>query len=112
MERDDADVLTAEYALGLLTEEERKACERLMLDDRDMRDRLAFWQERFSMLLPEASVTPPAHILSNLRAELFGEPEPGFWRDILHPKNRTSVIALGTAKVALIAAIIWLLFRG
>ena len=112
MERDDTELLAAEYALGLLTDDERQAFERMLPDDRDMRDQLAFWQERFSMLIPDAPVTPPAYILSDLRTELFGAPEPRLWHDIFDPGNRTSVIALVAVKVALIIAAFWLLSRG
>ena len=112
MERDDAYVLTAEYALGLLAEDERQSFARKLLDDREMQADLAFWQERFSTLMPDDPVTPPAHILTNLRAELFGDDQTSLIQDILHPKNRATVIAVGSGKIALIVAAIWFLFGG
>ena len=110
LERDDAYVLSAEYALGLMAEDERQRFAHQLLDDRALQADLAFWQERFTALMPEDSVTPPAHIMTNLRAELFGDDQTSLIEDILHPKNRATVVVVGTAKIALIVAVIWLLF--
>lgn len=109
MERDDTRVLTAEYALGLLAEDERRAMARRLGDDAALQAELAFWQERFAGLMPGEEVTPPAHVLTGIRAELFGEERRSLLQDILHPTNRGAVIAIGAAKVALIAAVLWLL---
>lgn len=109
MDRDDATVLTAEYALGLLAEDEERHVARLLRDDPAMRADLAFWETRLVTLLPLWEVAPPPRVLTRLHAELFGTPETSFLDDILHPSNRKTLIAVGTAKLALIGVVLWVL---
>jgi len=113
LERDEASVLAAEYALGLLAQAERRDVARLLLDDRDMQAELVFWEERFTSLLPAwGGGEPPPRILKKLQAELFGESKQTLLDELSHPSNRRTLIAVGVAKVALIGALIWLYFAG
>ena len=69
---DHADLLLAEYALGTLPHDERRAIERRLLDEPQLRARLAWW-ERNLVTLPDdvEPVTPPAHILKGVKSRLF-----------------------------------------
>jgi anti-sigma-K factor RskA len=76
-EEDDA--LCAEYALGLLSVEERRAVEARLAIDPAFRARAILWTEDISSLaaaLPPS--TPPPAVESALRARLF-PPQPQGW---------------------------------
>lgn len=73
----DETVLTAEYALGLLTAAEEKAFEDLLAVDPDLRDQYALWAENFTSLTDDlAPVAPPAAIERRIKEALFGQDIP------------------------------------
>ena len=77
IEREDEQVLTAEYILGLLTPAESDAYEEVLAVDPALRDEYAFWADRIVALTDDiAPVTPPARLLSQIKATIFHEPVP------------------------------------
>ncbi|SEM44407.1 hypothetical protein SAMN04488003_101136 [Loktanella fryxellensis] len=105
-------MLAAEYALGLMDQDERGDFERLLHRDADLRAELAFWQDEFSALVPGRGVPVPPHVLDQVRVTLFDEDRTGWLDALFAPRNRPLLIGVATAKVLLVAALIWLLFAG
>ncbi|MDE9451982.1 anti-sigma factor [Aliiroseovarius sp. Z3] len=71
-DRDD-DVLAAEYALHLLSAEDRRAFETRMQEDARLRDLVRDWDHQFHALSDEFdSVAPPAHVKAAIQARVFG----------------------------------------
>lgn len=83
-EDDDPRALAAEYALGLLTEEERTAFEARMDAEPDLKAEVASWQEHFATLVIDdiEEVAPSAQLKTRLDAKLFSSREPSFWQQI------------------------------
>lgn len=74
----------AEYVLGLLPEEERRAFEAQMAQDRDLRQDVEAWEEYFSALTdPIPEVSPPPQVLRRTEAELFGRRRKPWWQQLL-----------------------------
>lgn len=72
IDKDDENVLAAEYTLGLLSAEETAAFEELLDIDPAFRRRYAFWAENFAALTDEiAEVTPPADLKDRIERVLF-----------------------------------------
>lgn len=72
-DRDD-DVLAAEYALHLLSADDRRAFEARMQDDAALRELVRDWDHQFHALSDEFdSVAPPAHVKAAIHKRLFGE---------------------------------------
>lgn len=72
-DRDD-DVLAAEYALHLLSADDRRAFEARMQDDAALRELVRDWDHQFHALSDEFdSVAPPAHVKAAINKRLFGE---------------------------------------
>lgn len=59
MDGEELDLLAAEYALGLLDEEQRDRAESLSANDPDFRRRVARWSGRLAPLLEEVDAAPP-----------------------------------------------------
>ncbi|MCB5197650.1 anti-sigma factor [Loktanella sp. TSTF-M6] len=73
IEKDEERLLTAEYVLGLLTDQEAKAYEEVLAVDPELRLEYAFWAERIAALTDDiAPVDPPAKMLARIRSDLFG----------------------------------------
>ncbi|WP_319824261.1 anti-sigma factor domain-containing protein [Thalassovita sp.] len=74
----------AEYALGLLPEDERAGFEARMAAEPALQQEVAAWAAQFAGFADEiAPVTPPPQIWLQLKARAFGrEPRP-FWRALL-----------------------------
>ena len=71
-DRDD-DVLAAEYALHLLSAEDRGKFEARMQDDARLRELVRDWDHQFHALSEEFdSVAPPAHVKAAIHARVFG----------------------------------------
>lgn len=81
----DWDAAAAEYALGLLSEEEARAFEQRMLAEPELRQDLAAWTSYFAALtddIPEAQ--PEPQVLRRIEAAAFGTPERRpLWRQVL-----------------------------
>ncbi|MFZ3581092.1 anti-sigma factor [Loktanella sp. DJP18] len=74
IEREDEVALTAEYVLGLLSPDEVVAYEDVLGVDPDLRAEYAFQADRMVALTDDiAPVTPPAQVLSRIRAIIFHE---------------------------------------
>ena len=89
LEREDLSVLTAEYALGLLSGEEEREIARRLKDDRVMQDELMFWESRLIDLMPVLEVAPPPRVLAELKARLF---------DIKMKEQQAALDQIGGAK--------------
>lgn len=76
--------LAAEFALGLLEGDERRAAEVRVRTDPAFAAEVAFWNERFAMLADEiAEESPPPRAKAALERRLFGAPErrgAGLWK--------------------------------
>lgn len=108
--------LSAELALGLLEGAERREVETAVTVDPEMRAAHRQWVEHFAgMMWREAGAgeSPAPHVLAAIEAELFTpeavEPDRTSWWDWLRaPENRGLVFTVATAKVLLIAWILYL----
>ncbi len=72
IEKEDEVALTAEYVLGLLSQNEVAAYENVLGFDPDLRAEYAFQADRMVALTDDiAPVTPPAHVLRRIKEVLF-----------------------------------------
>lgn len=88
------DRLAAEYALGAMSGLDRNRFERLLSDDRDLRDLVEHWELRLNLLGESApAVEPPAHVWDEISRRITPAAVPvregwldrlwdslGFWR--------------------------------
>lgn len=79
---DDDDVLAGEYALGLLSWEDRLQVESRLRQDGGLRQRVEFWQRRLNSLLPDVTPVPAPPVLARVQKTLFGTApaQPGLWQ--------------------------------
>ncbi len=79
----DDDVLAAEYAMHLLSPQDRRTFEARLKDDPGLRALVAAWQERLAPLADEVPpIAPPPAVKAALMDRLFKEepaPAPGWW---------------------------------
>ncbi|WP_288479771.1 anti-sigma factor [uncultured Pseudomonas sp.] len=74
---DRQSLLIAEYALGVLSAEERLQVEELVRQEPAYQEQLAAWQGHFADWLPEFPVVePPAHVWQGIQQRLFPAEEP------------------------------------
>ncbi|MEQ5870289.1 anti-sigma factor [Sagittula sp. NFXS13] len=74
----------AEYALGLLSGDERLTFEARMAQDRDLAQDVDAWTEYFVTLTDGMpSKTPPARVLKRIELAVHGAPEPPIWRSLV-----------------------------
>jgi anti-sigma-K factor RskA len=99
------DRLAAEYALGAMSGLDRRRFERLLSDDRDLRDLVEDWELRLNLLVESApAVEPRAHVWDEIARQIGPAAAPvregwldrlwdslGFWR---------AAAALGAATAA------------
>ncbi|MCL3883024.1 anti-sigma factor [Marivita sp. GX14005] len=74
----------AEYALGLMTENERAEFEARLVEDADLRAELAAWQTALADLA-ESEVAPAApspQLRKRLEAQLFAAPRASLWQSL------------------------------
>lgn len=83
-ENEDDRVLAAEYALGLLSAEERAQFEARLDSDADLRAEVVAWDEHFaSVILDEiAPVDPSPQVAKRLQTILFKPEKQSFWQQI------------------------------
>lgn len=73
-EKEDEYALTAEYVLGLLSDDEAQAYEDVLSVSPELRDEYAFWADRMTALTDDiAPVAPPPHVLKQIKGVLFSE---------------------------------------
>ncbi|SLN40147.1 anti-sigma factor [Roseisalinus antarcticus] len=79
---DDGIGLAAEYVLGLLSTEERAACDTRLETDPVFRAEVAFWAEQLATLaVAEVQpVAPPARLQARIERALFPDMARAWWR--------------------------------
>jgi anti-sigma-K factor RskA len=71
------DQLAAEYALGTLSDADRQDFERLLANDRDLRNLVEDWELRLNHLAESApSIEPPAHVWDEIDRRIALAPGP------------------------------------
>ena len=82
-DRQEDEALAAEYVLGLLTPEERRAYEARMEVDPEFRALTAVWTEDLSRLADDIpDVAPPARVQAALMDRLFPEAKQSIWQKL------------------------------
>lgn len=81
---DDPVAQAAEYALGLLPDDERAAFEARLAVDRDLQAEVGAWQEHLADLaISEVEdVAPPAQLRKRLESQLFQTEEKSIWQSL------------------------------
>ena len=81
---DDDRVLAAEYALGLLTDEERTLFEERLNTDVALRAEVVAWDEHFAaVILDDVEEVPPSpQLAKRLQTILFKPEKQSFWQQI------------------------------
>ena len=103
-------LLAAEYVLGVLGAEDRRAAERRIAEDTVFAREVAYWEERLGGIADAVpDVAPPPAAWSRIEAALAREtsaaPKPGIWNN--RPLWRGLALAAGTLAAACIAALIY-----
>ncbi|PHS06382.1 MAG: hypothetical protein COA78_14285 [Blastopirellula sp.] len=84
--------LASEYALGILTNNEKNRADALFVNDPSFRLMVEEWQERLAPMLDEVGEVPaPEKVWSEVESQLFGAPDtgtsasksPGFWSSLV-----------------------------
>jgi anti-sigma-K factor RskA len=83
---EDRDFLAAEYVLGVLGAEERRAVELRLQREPDFAAEIAFWEARLGGLAEGvAPVAPPAELWQRIEARIAAKPAPergGLWQSL------------------------------
>ncbi len=100
----DDDMLAAEYALGLLVQDDREAARARLARDQAFAARVTAWQMQLSEMADLAPVQPPAGLRARLMDRVFPRPARvpfwqrlGVWRGLT---GAAVAVALGLAVVA------------
>lgn len=84
--------LASEYALGILTNDEKNRADALFVNDPSFRLMVEEWQERIAPMLDEGGEVPePEKVWKEVESQLFGEQETGenapentgFWSNVV-----------------------------
>jgi anti-sigma-K factor RskA len=105
----DDELLAAEYALGVLAEDERAAARERAAHERAFADLVAQWEERLAPWAAEiAEVPPQAQVWERIIARLPSQaaPRPSLWHNIAF--WRPFALASGALAAACIGALIYL----
>jgi anti-sigma-K factor RskA len=119
MTDNDIDGLAAEYVLGSLDPDERRAVDARCKVDRELGDALAAWEKRLAPLSDWVpGIEPPAHVLDRITGRLWGQ---GGDRDaytaqytaqvlqlaqLRQGKSRWRAIAIGVSAIAACLAVV------
>jgi anti-sigma-K factor RskA len=95
---EDEDILTAEYALGLLDGAERDEARQRIADDANLTSRVDWWREHFEGLSADCHAEPSASLWSRIDATL--------------PRNDNSAARAGRWRATAIAAMILVVALG
>ncbi len=83
-DHDEADLLAAEYVLGVLPLPDRLAAERRLAEDPDFAARVLDWETRLAPLAEAYAPLPAPDLLPRIEARLFPAPaRPARWRWLL-----------------------------
>ncbi len=99
---DDGALLAAEYVLGVLGAQERRAVERRLPHEPALASQVAYWEERLGGLAGAvAPAAPPADMWSRIEGAIAGaapapEAAPGLWQSLAFWRS----CAIGSAAVA------------
>lgn len=80
--------LAAEYALGLLSDDERTAFDRRLLDEPELADVVAQWETDFAQMSDSITpITPPRGAKAQIQKRLWGtvQAKP-FWQALCNEK--------------------------
>jgi anti-sigma-K factor RskA len=105
----DDELLAAEYALGVLAEDERAAAARRAARERAFAELVAQWEQRLAPWAAEiAEVTPPAQVWERILARLPSQaaPRPPLWENLAF--WRPFALASGALAAACIGALVYL----
>lgn len=95
--------MAGEYALGLMEGQDRVEFEARLVDDAQLREEVARWQEHFAALgMQVEEVAPPASVFEHLKRELWSENALPWRRRI-----RIWEYALGGIAAALVAYVVY-----
>ena len=96
---EEDETLAAEFVVGVLSGEDRRAAERRARVDRDFAARITAWEARLHGLNGDyGSVAPPARVKRRLNRRLF--PRPRFWPGFL--TGAVTAVLSGLAAIALV----------
>ena len=85
----------AEYVLGLLPEDELRAFEARLSQDRDLQQDVEAWSEYFAALTdPVEAVAPPPQLLRRIEDRLFGRKRPSVWQQMRCRKRPTPALMM------------------
>ena len=103
----DDELLAAEYALGVLTGEERVAAEQRVARERAFARLVADWEQRLAPWAAEiAEVAPPAHLWVRIAGALPAQTQrSGLWQSIAFWRGLS--FAAGALAAACLAALIY-----
>jgi len=105
----DDELLAAEFALGVLAEDERAAAARRVARERAFADLVAQWERRLAPWAAEiAEATPHAQVWERIVAQLPSQaaPRPRLWQNLAF--WRPFALASGALAAACIGALIYL----
>lgn len=99
----DASAVANEYVLGLLTYEERLACQHRMSTDRAFRLEVEKYEALFSPMNDEIEPhSPPKNLLKGINNKLFTAPKPSVWKSLFVWRG----LSAACASVALAAVLV------
>jgi anti-sigma-K factor RskA len=103
-ERDDPDLLAAEYVLGVLPLSQRAGAEARLKTDRDFAQSVTKWEARLSGLNDGFEEAPAPDLMPRIEARLFGVPavRKPFWRSWF--AGAAVAAALGVAVLVVLPA--------
>jgi len=110
-ERDDG-LLAAEYVIGVLSAEDRKAVERRMRSDSAFAAQVEAWEVYFSPLADAYDEEPPPpEVKQALDRRLFGADKPkeregGLWQSVAFWRGLTAVALVGLAIAVAVPALL------
>lgn len=99
----EPDMLAAEYALGVLDGEERRAAAARVVADPDFATDVGAWEDRLAPLIAETlAIEPPAQVWPRIAAAVGAA--PGIWSNIVFWRGATVAgIAAAAASLAIVA---------
>lgn len=103
------ELLAAEYAIGLLDRDQRRAAEDRLTRDPEWARVVARWQRQLSQMDAAFAPVPAPDLLPRIEARLFGAPPAahGWWR-ITRPELLTGLVLGAVLVVKAVLLALWL----